>query len=162
MKKIGLLNVALAIVSLSAFAGEYLMNDSGHTAYGLHVVFLEPVRITAFGGDLTSIAPTGESTEFTFSGGEVEVWGGQWFNWEPASALIVEHQWYSSTSSGVFSAAISMILNSDSRFGSNPEVPEKIRDMVYSFLSEPRDCRGYGNFTIPVYVSIPIATVEVL
>ena len=158
MKTLVLFLLGLFLCSVAMFGGEYLMNDTGHTAYGLHVVFSEAVKITAFGDTLTSIAPSWESTEFTFSAGKVDAWGGQWLNWKPASAVIVEHQWYSGTSADSLSVAISMILNSDSPFGSNPEVPEKIRGMVYSFLSEPRDCRGHGSFTMPVYVSIPIAT----
>ena len=55
MKKIGLLVVVSAIVSFSALAGEFSsMNDTGEAAYGLRVVFSEPVRITAFGDNLTS------------------------------------------------------------------------------------------------------------
>ncbi len=93
MKKLGLLLVVSVIFSLSAFAGEYLMNDTGDTVYGLRVVFSEAVSLTGFGDTLMSVQPTGESTEFTFSGGALEAWGGHWFNWEPVSAMLVSHEW---------------------------------------------------------------------
>ena len=93
MKSLVLFLVGLFLCSGIVFGGEYLMNDTGETAYGLRVVFSQPVQITAFGDDLTSITPAGEATEFTFSGGEVGAGGGQWFNWEPATAIVTEHEW---------------------------------------------------------------------
>jgi len=94
MKSVGLLLVGLLCVSVMVHAGEFLMNDTGESVFGLHVVFSEPVRITAFGDVLTSVAPpSGESSEFTFSGGVLEAWGGHWFNWEPATVTLETHWW---------------------------------------------------------------------
>lgn len=93
MKKLGLLLVVSVIFSLSAFAGEYLMNDTGGTVFGLRVVFSEAVEITGFGDVLLSVEPPGESSEFVFSGGELEAWGGHWMNWEPSDVPISSHEW---------------------------------------------------------------------
>ena len=93
MKKVALLVVGLVLFSIPLFAGEYLMNDTGATVYGLRVVFSEPVEITGFGDVLDTVGPAGEATAFTFSGGVLDAWGGHWFNWEPSSALLVNHQW---------------------------------------------------------------------
>jgi len=100
MKKLGLLLVVSVIFSLSAFAGEYLMNDTGDTVYGLRVIFSEPVSLTGFGDILTVVQPTEESIEFTFSGGELEVWDGHWLNWEPATVVLLSHEWVPGTSAG--------------------------------------------------------------
>ena len=141
MKKIGLLVVALAIVSFSTFAGEYFTNDTGHPVYGLHVAFSEPVKITAFGDSFTSVTPYGESNEFTFSGAKIEAWGGQWLNWEPASAVLVSHQWLSTQPEG----------------GSQSPT-DAASKIAYAYLTEPRHCRGKGLFNIPLYCSIPPST----
>ena len=93
MKRVLLVSIAVLSCSVPILAGEYLMNDTGQTAYGLRVVFSEPVEIAAFGDALKEVVPTGVSTEFTFSGGELEPWAGHWFRWEPPSAAVVEHQW---------------------------------------------------------------------
>jgi hypothetical protein len=94
MKKVALLVAGLVLFSIPLFAGEYLMNDTGETVYGLRVVFSEPVTLASFGDILTVVAPTGESTEFMFLDGALEEWGGHWFNWEPASASLVSHEWF--------------------------------------------------------------------
>ncbi|MHA1858682.1 MAG: hypothetical protein ACTSUU_04465, partial [Candidatus Thorarchaeota archaeon] len=60
---------------------------------GLTVTFSEPVTITSFGDVLMTAEPTGESTTFTFSGGEVSPSSGEWLNWVPASARLVGHEW---------------------------------------------------------------------
>jgi hypothetical protein len=78
---------------MSSFAGEYLMNDTEETIYGLRIVFSEPVEITGFGDALMAVEPVGESTEFVFFGGELGSWAGHWFNWKPGSALLINHQW---------------------------------------------------------------------
>jgi len=85
--------VLVLILSSSAFAGDYLMNDTDDVITGLRVVFSEPVTITGYGDVLIAVEPQGESTEFVFSGGEVDAWGGQWLNWEPGSATIITHEW---------------------------------------------------------------------
>lgn len=72
MKKVGLLLVGFILISGSSLAGEYLMNDTGEVVTGLRVVFSEPVLLTGFGDVLITVAPVGESTEFTFSGGELK------------------------------------------------------------------------------------------
>lgn len=94
MKKVALLVAGLVLFSIPLFAGEYLMNDTGETVYGLRVVFSEAVTLASFGDILTVVAPTGESAEFMFSGGTLEAWAGHWFNWEPASASLVSHEWF--------------------------------------------------------------------
>jgi len=104
MKKLGLLVVVSVIISFSALAGEYLMNDTEDTVYGLHVVFSEPVTVTGFGDILTVVEPIGQSMEFTFSGGEIEAWGGHWLNWEPASAVLTRSTWEKSPVSAVHTA----------------------------------------------------------
>lgn len=93
MKALALLAVGLMFCSACAFAGEYLMNDTGEAVTGLRLVFSEPVCITSFGDVLLSVDPRNESIEFVFSGGELEAWGGHWLNWEPATATIVEYEW---------------------------------------------------------------------
>lgn len=93
MKRLLLVGVLLILFSIPVLAGEYLMNDTGQTVYGLTVAFSEPVTITGFGDVLMTVEPTGESTSFTFSGGEVEAWGGHWLNWEPDSATLVSKEW---------------------------------------------------------------------
>jgi hypothetical protein len=93
MKKVALLVAGLVLFSIPLFAGEYLMNDTGATVYGLRVVFSEPVTLAGFGDVLMTVKPVGESTEFVFFGGELGSWAGHWFNWEPASALLMNHEW---------------------------------------------------------------------
>ena len=93
MKKVGLLLVGLAFCSVSLFASEYLMNDTGETVYGLRVVFSESVEITGFGDVLNTVEPTREATEFVFLGGELDAWAGHWLNWEPASAIMSKYAW---------------------------------------------------------------------
>jgi hypothetical protein len=93
MRKGVVVIVAVMLVCFPVLAGTYLMNDTGQTVYGLRVTFSEPVRITAFGDTLTKVDPTGQATQFTFSGGEVSTSGGEWFNWEPATAKVVSHGW---------------------------------------------------------------------
>jgi hypothetical protein len=87
--------VLLAAVSSVACLGyQYLLNDTGETAYGLRVVFSEPVEITGYGDALTEVMPTGIADVFEFSGGEVEAWiGGHWFTWSPATVSVVEYEW---------------------------------------------------------------------
>jgi len=97
MRKAVLVMVALALVSLPVLAGTYLMNDTGQTAYGLRVTFSELVRITSFGDALTMVEPTGEATEFTFTGGGVVPSGGEWLNCEPSSASLLGYEWYTSS-----------------------------------------------------------------
>jgi len=88
-----LLAVGFLMISLTAVAGEFLMNETGQTASGLRVMFSEPVTITGFGDILMSVNPAGEADEFLFSGGAVESWGGHWLNWEPVAALITSYEW---------------------------------------------------------------------
>jgi len=92
MKTVGLLLVLLLAAALPAVCGTYLMNDTGGPIIGLRVVFSAPVRVTAFGDVLTTVEPAGESTEFVFSGGEVEAWGGHWLSWDPESATLVTYE----------------------------------------------------------------------
>ena len=87
--------VLVLMLASSAFAGEYLMNDTGETVTGLRVIFSEPVTITGCGDVLMTVEPRGESTEFLFTGGEVEAWGGHWLNWEPCLATVTEYEWLS-------------------------------------------------------------------
>jgi hypothetical protein len=93
MKKVALLVAGLVLFSIPLFAGEYLMNDTGDTVYGLRVVFSESVKITGFGDVLNTVEPTRKATEFIFSGSALDAWGGHWFNWEPAPASLVNHEW---------------------------------------------------------------------
>ena len=88
-----LLAVGLLMISLTAVAGEFLMNETGEAASGLRITFSEPVTITGFGDILMSVNPDGEADEFLFSGGAVEAWGGHWLSWEPASAQMVGYEW---------------------------------------------------------------------
>lgn len=96
MRKVWVLAFGVLILSLSmsVFAGEYLMNDTGGTVTGLRLVFSKPVTITGFGDTLMSVEPQGESTEFVFSGGEVESWGGHWVSWQPEDAVIETYEWF--------------------------------------------------------------------
>jgi hypothetical protein len=83
-------------LSLSVTAGEYLVNDTGETVTGLRVTFSELVTITGFGDTLMIVEPQGEATEFVFSRGELDAWGGHWLNWEPTSAAMLAYEWYTS------------------------------------------------------------------
>jgi hypothetical protein len=105
MRKGLLAVVALVLVYVPVFAGTYLMNDTGQTVYGLRVTFSEPVKITAFGDVLTHVDPTGRATQFTFSGGEVSTSGGEWFNWESATAELMSHEWLTSPAAASFGAS---------------------------------------------------------
>jgi len=89
--------VLVVLCSFPLLAGEYVINSTGQTAYGLRVLFSEAVTITGFGDLLTAVEPEGESTEFTFAGGAVEAWGSHWLNWEPATAAVLEFEWLCST-----------------------------------------------------------------
>lgn len=93
MKRVSLLLVGLLLVSVGAFAGDVITNDTGEDMSGLRVVFSQPVLITAFGESLISVEPQMLSYEFVFSGGTVEPWGTQWFNFAPTTASIVETEW---------------------------------------------------------------------
>ena len=83
----------MAATSGSSTAGGFLMNDTGQTVYGLQVAFSQPVTLTSYGDVLTSVLPAGESTAFTFSGGEVSPGGSHWLNWEPSSVSLVTYSW---------------------------------------------------------------------
>ena len=93
-----LIIVGLLFVSVTVFAGTYLMNDTGKIVYGLRVTFSEPVNITSFGDALTEVAPSGGSKSFLFSSGKVAPSDGQWFNWEPTGATLLSYQWLESLS----------------------------------------------------------------
>jgi len=93
MKKVSLLVIGLVLCSVPLFAGEYLMNDTLRTVYGLRVTFSEPVSISSYGDIFTAVEPASTSTEFVFSGGELGPWDGHWFNWEPATAQIAGYKW---------------------------------------------------------------------
>ena len=97
MRGLVLVAAVAVLVSVPVLAGTYLMNDTGQTVAGLRVTFSEPVTITAFGDALRRVDPVGQATQFTFSDGEVSSSGGEWFNWEPASASIVSSEWLSET-----------------------------------------------------------------
>ena len=96
MKK-QLLLIGVLLCTWTAFAGEYLMNDTGEPVTGLRVIFSEPVTITGYGDILMTVEPQGEATEFVFSGGEVEPWEGHWLSWEPASVSLVGIEWMTFT-----------------------------------------------------------------
>ena len=96
MRKTCILVVGLLVYSLTAFAGEYLMNDTGGTVTGLRVVFSEPVSLTGFGDVLMTVEPSGEATSFVFSGGSLEAWGGHWLSWAPTTARIMSYEWLTS------------------------------------------------------------------
>jgi len=163
MKTLALLAVVLMFCSACASAGEYLMNDTGETVTALRVVFSEPIRISSFGDVLLSVNPLGESIEFTFSGGELEAWGGHWLNWEPASAMIIDYHWtwenwVSEQVSGVGYADCDTWAPLQSVFGGQPSVPSPVSDIIYGYLNQPRRCGGSGPFQVPVYISIPYQT----
>jgi len=170
MKRILWVTVLLMAGSLSASAGEVVMNDTGLTAHGLRVTFSEPVTIGAYGDTLTIVEPLGASTVFTFSGGEVEPWGDHWLIWEPATATLVRSEWLAdrgTLSSGtVGSSSVADpslpspgdVLGEDSAFGHRPTLSNATRDLVYGYLETPRECRTYSRARVPLYVSIPIAT----
>ena len=97
MKRIWLILVAVVGVSLVAFSGTVITNDTGEDAAGLRVTFSSPVLITSFGDALTSIDPQMLSYEFVFSGGTVTPWDSQWFNYAPATASVVSTEWLTGT-----------------------------------------------------------------
>jgi len=178
MKKLSLLLVGLLSISFVAYAGAFLTNDTGADAVGLRVTFSEPVTITAFGDTLTAVTPQTLSSEIVFSGGTVGAWGGQWFNYAPATATIVQAEWLLDRATGsvstaensnasdsthastidVLDASTIDVLENDSTFGQRPTVPDTARDLVYGYLEKPRECGTYASTQVPIYVSIPIAT----
>jgi len=93
MKRIGLALVGLACVSVVSLAGSVITNDTGEAAVGLRVTFSAPVLITSYGDALSSVEPEMLSYEFVFSGGTVQPWDSQWFNYTPATATIIETEW---------------------------------------------------------------------
>jgi len=93
MRRIGLLLIGVLCLSVVVSVGEVITNNTGEDATGLRVTFSQPVLITAFGDILTSVDPQMLSFEFVFSGGTVESWGSQWFNYAPATASIIETEW---------------------------------------------------------------------
>jgi len=93
MKKVSLLIIAVLCVSVSILAGEVITNNTGEDATGLRIVFSEPVLITNFGDVLTSVDPQMLSDEVVFSGGTAKPWDSQWFNYTPASAIVVRAEW---------------------------------------------------------------------
>jgi len=96
MKGVLLVGVLLVLFYLPTLAGEYLMNDTGLTVYGLTVSFSEPVTLTGYGDVLLTVNPTGISATFTFLGGELEAWGGHWLNWDPVTTQLLSHEWITS------------------------------------------------------------------
>ena len=95
MRAVWPLLAVLGFLSLSLFAGEYLMNEE--TAYGLRVTFTEPVTLTHFGDVLMTVSPEGESTEFVFSGAELPAWVGHGLAWKPATARLASYDWLTET-----------------------------------------------------------------
>ena len=93
MKRVLALIAVLTLSSLPLAADGFLVNDSGESATALRVTFSEPVTITGFGDTFMDVSPSGESVEFTFSGGEVESRGTHWLNWEPEGASILAANW---------------------------------------------------------------------
>lgn len=98
MRKASILLAVVLMLSLIGICGEYLMNNTGETIAGLRLIFSEPVTITGFGDILMTVEPLNESTEFVFSGGGVDTWGGHWVSWEPVSAVLVSHEWLATQS----------------------------------------------------------------
>jgi|GEM_PF-5009316 len=98
MKRIGLALVAVLCVSIAAFAGTVITNDTGEDATGLRVTFSSPVLITTFGDTLTTVDQTSLSYEFVFSGGTVKPGDSQWFSYAPATASVVSTEWLTGTS----------------------------------------------------------------
>ena len=170
MKSIWLTVVAMVSVSLLAFSGTVITNDTGEDATGLQVTFSAPVLITSFGDAFTQVEPEMLSYEFVFSGGIAKPWDSQWFNYAPATAAVVQTEWAHDGSTGSVSiadnpsasdsthASLVGVLENDSVFGQHPTVPDTAQDLVYGYLEKPRECRTYASTQIPIYVSIPVAT----
>jgi len=162
MMRVLSVGVLLTLVSLSVFAGGYFVNDTGETVYGLRLEFSEPVTIASFGDVLSTVEPLGESTTFIFSGGTVEPWGDHWIIWESGSASIVSSEWLvdidrseaaNEAGGGCFSPPPASLP-----YGSIPDVPSAVREVVYGYIEEVRLCQGNPNHLTPVYVSIPPCT----
>jgi len=81
------------VCSAYCLAGEFLMNEEA--AYGLRVVFSEPVTLTWFGDVLIEVDPMDESNTFLFSGAQLPAWAGHGLAWTPASARITSYEWLS-------------------------------------------------------------------
>jgi len=93
MLRAWVLMVVVLTLPISAFAGTHVMNDTEGPVTGLRINFSQPVTIAGYGDVLMSVEPQGESTEFLFTGGEVEAWGDHWLSWEPASATLDSYEW---------------------------------------------------------------------
>ncbi|MFC2100176.1 hypothetical protein ACFLSF_05035, partial [Candidatus Bipolaricaulota bacterium] len=89
MRRFVLVAVGLVLCSLPSLAGEFLINESD--VYGVRVTFSESVTLTYFGDVLLTVAPQGESTEFTFSGAKLPAWVGHGMIWAPATARILDY-----------------------------------------------------------------------
>jgi len=93
MRRIGWAILGAVLCSLSAFAGEVLVNDTGETATALRVVFSTPVIILGYGDVFTTVETTPTSHIFEFSGAALETEGIHWINWSPETTQLVEFEW---------------------------------------------------------------------
>ena len=93
MKRVSLLVVGLLCLSIVAYAGEVITNDTGEPATGLRITFSAPVIIVGFGDILTSVDSQMSASEFVFSGGTVEPWESHWFNYAPTTVSVVKVEW---------------------------------------------------------------------
>ena len=93
MREACIIAILLGVVSSLCLAGEFLMNEE--VAYGLRVMFSEPVTLTRFGDVLNEVDPSDESDTFVFTGAELPAWVGHGLAWTPTSARITSYEWLS-------------------------------------------------------------------
>jgi len=106
MKRVSLLVVGLLCLSIVAYAGEVITNDTGETATGLRITFSAPVIIVGFGDILASVDSQMSASEFVFSGGTVVPWESHWFNYAPVTASVMETEWYTESLTGQHNAGL--------------------------------------------------------
>jgi len=85
--------VLLALCSLPLQATQILLNDSGELAFGIRVVFSQPVTLNGFGDTLGAVTPSTENAEFIFFAGTVVPWGTHWLSWEPREVALEAIEW---------------------------------------------------------------------
>jgi len=85
--------VAVVDSSLVAASSMTLFNGSGQEAYGLRVVFDQPVSITRMGDTFGAWTAGEDERAVVFSDGLASTWDDFWFFWEPADAGMESVEW---------------------------------------------------------------------
>jgi len=90
--------MGLVILAVTTFLGTAtgsatLFNDIGIEAYGLQVVFNQPVTVVRHGEGFANWTSEQDGLTIVFTEGVIAVWGDFYFFWEPNDAQLVSYQW---------------------------------------------------------------------